>query len=219
MRKYGFDSFKVEVLCRCPDNDALDKAEKFFIWLLATQKKSFGYNLTSGGESPSPSDEAREKFRAALIGRKRPPFSQEWRDNLSASHKGKPSSRKGKRFGPLSEAHREKVRLTSTGRTHTEETRRKMSGIAKKRGNNNRIGYSHTQESIEKMRSNWTPERREIQSKLTRLQREANAVLCKAIDIAMALGGCETRAQAKRAIFAAYIQKNKLAYQKIKGVA
>ena len=50
IRKYGPENFKMEVLCECPDQDSLDKAEIFFVWLLAANKRSFGYNITEGGK-------------------------------------------------------------------------------------------------------------------------------------------------------------------------
>lgn len=42
------------------------------------------------------SEETRQKKRSALLGKKRPPFSEEWKEKISASKKGKPNfSRRG----------------------------------------------------------------------------------------------------------------------------
>jgi group I intron endonuclease len=47
MRKYGLESFSIESLCEC-DNQNLDKAEKFYINYFNSQIPN-GYNMTSGG--------------------------------------------------------------------------------------------------------------------------------------------------------------------------
>lgn len=49
IRSYGKDVFKLETLCRCPNQQALNKAEIFFIWVLGASKRAFGYNMTLGG--------------------------------------------------------------------------------------------------------------------------------------------------------------------------
>jgi group I intron endonuclease len=203
MRKHGPTSFKVESLCQCPDTDALDKAEHFFIWMLGTQKKSLGYNLTSGGESPSPTAETREKLRAALKGKKRPPFSPEWIANMSKARKGKPGGKKGKKYGPLSESHRTKVSEAMKGRTVSIETRRKISAIAKVRGNN-RTGTKHSEDTKRKMSSTWTPERRKFQAEAM----SAARWLARAVNMAIDLGQATDRAEAIRAISINYIQEH-----------
>jgi len=72
------------------------------------------------------SEEAKRNISLSMIGKKRGPPSQEtrdkiskankgriiheeWRKNMSISHIGKPSLNKGKKFGPLSFEHKEKI--------------------------------------------------------------------------------------------------------------
>jgi len=56
-----------------------------------------------------------EKIRQALKGRKRPPYSEEWKQNMSIARKGKPAWNKGK-VGCFSQETREKMRLSHLGK-------------------------------------------------------------------------------------------------------
>lgn len=78
------------------------------------------------------SEETKQKISAVLLGRKRPPRSDEWRRNQSKSHLGKPAWNKGKtncysdeaikkmseakKGIPLSEEHRKKLSESSTSK-------------------------------------------------------------------------------------------------------
>jgi hypothetical protein len=90
-------------------------------------------NLTEGGRNARMSAEQKEKIRQALTGYERTP---EHRANISKSKKGVPKPEnykqhlrekmKGRpatwlRGKKLSPEHVEKIRLTSTGRKHSEE--------------------------------------------------------------------------------------------------
>ena len=71
------------------------------------------------------SEEARRKLSESLKGRKRPPFSEEWKRKLSESHKMKISeSHKGSK---MSEEQKRKISEAKKGSHHSEETRMKMS--------------------------------------------------------------------------------------------
>lgn len=78
--------------------------------------------MSEAHKGKKPSKETRKKLSEALKGRKRPVFSQEWRDNMRNSHKGK-------RF--------------------SKETRRKMSEAGK--GKARAKGYKHTKEALQKI--------------------------------------------------------------------
>jgi hypothetical protein len=60
--------------------------------------------------------ERRQQIAAAHKGKKRPPMSQAWKDNLSAAHKGK----------TLSAEHRRKISAAQKDRVMPKETRRKI---------------------------------------------------------------------------------------------
>jgi len=66
--------------------------------------------------------EEKAKQIAAITGRKRKPFSKEWRQKMSESHRGE----KNHRFGvKVSEETKQKQREKATGRKQSEETIRK----------------------------------------------------------------------------------------------
>lgn len=66
--------------------------------------------------------EEKAKQIAAITGRKRKPFSEEWRQKMSEAHKGE----KNHRFGvKVSEATKQKQREKAIGRKQSEETIRK----------------------------------------------------------------------------------------------
>jgi hypothetical protein len=62
IRLNGEKNFTFEILCSCPDKEALNSSEKFFIWFLAANKPSFGYNLTEGGSNGKPDKRTIEKI-------------------------------------------------------------------------------------------------------------------------------------------------------------
>ena len=62
IRVNGEKNFTFELLCSCPDIDSLNDSEKFFIWFLAANKPSFGYNLTDGGSNGKPDKRTIEKI-------------------------------------------------------------------------------------------------------------------------------------------------------------
>jgi hypothetical protein len=106
-------------------------------------------NKTNGGEGfteSARSPEANEKRRAALLGRKRPPRSEKWKENLSKSLRGRPCSVeaakhlsalfKGRKrphvmdmlIGvPRAKDVRERISQTLTGHSVSKETRDKLS--------------------------------------------------------------------------------------------
>lgn len=103
MRKYGFDSVKVEFVAFASNRDELIQLEKEQIALLNTQSP-VGYNLTTGGEGNcDPSLETRRRMSEAGRGRKK------------------------------TESHRRKIAEASSRHRHSAETRAKLSAIAKAR--------------------------------------------------------------------------------------
>jgi hypothetical protein len=100
------------------------------------------------------SDETKEKLRSINVGKTGPRHTEESRKAISVANKGRvrtpeqrrkvSESKKGNRLGiPLSDDHKEKLRIAHTGRKHTEEAKLKMS-IAS-------TGIKHSQETIAKM--------------------------------------------------------------------
>lgn len=101
-----------------------------------------GFDLTNanaGGEGGhSPSKETRAKKSAALLGKRRPPFSEEWRKKLSIAGLGRKHSEETRqKIGvanlgrQCAESNREKLRIFRTGKKMPQETRLKI-GLAQK---------------------------------------------------------------------------------------
>ncbi len=98
MVKYGQENIKVETLFEHVDRTILADMEMHFIEHHST-RAPHGYNLTSGGDgAPNLSSEAEQRrcsgISKSLTGKK---LTAEHRANLSSSHKGIPSPRKGKK--------------------------------------------------------------------------------------------------------------------------
>ena len=112
IEKYGEDAFTYEFL---HDGIIAEFLDMFEIEAIAEHNTLVpnGYNLTTGGEGGTPSEETRRKISKAGKGR-------------TAWNKGKPSPYKGV---PRSEETRRKISEANTGKTHSEETRRKISEV------------------------------------------------------------------------------------------
>lgn len=138
LRKYGLAVFRWKMLLTSDDPDDLCSLERALISILKTKAPN-GYNLTDGGDGQrgwNPSNETREKIRAFLIGRKQPTRKPEHCRKLSLALRGKPKSdlhrqrlsdaRRGRKFGTLSEATRQKIGIANTGRICTEAAKAKI---------------------------------------------------------------------------------------------
>ena len=89
--KYPPDLWTHEILFEGNKEETQQK-EIEYIKLYRTQEDDFGYNILPGGELSrlglKNSDEWREKFLEKMKGRPRPPFTDEWKANLSKAHLG-----------------------------------------------------------------------------------------------------------------------------------
>ena len=101
IEKYGKESFEIHEIDSAKTQSELDSKERFWIRELNTLSPN-GYNLTSGGDHVTFTDETKDKLRAANIGRK---HSKETRSRLSSilrtqwargERKGHPISDKNK---------------------------------------------------------------------------------------------------------------------------
>lgn len=70
IRKYGKNNFEFSVVAEARSQPQLDDLERLWIICLNTRDKKLGYNLTSGGEHFTHSEETRAKIAAANVGRK-----------------------------------------------------------------------------------------------------------------------------------------------------
>lgn len=124
-RKYGKDSFKIEVVCSALDPSYLNELEQHFIKYFNSFHPN-GYNLTSGGDSAyTRSEHSREKQRSAMLGHT---VSEETRAKISKTLTGRPGVRKG---AILSAETRQKISEVQIGRIASEETKAKMRAAKK----------------------------------------------------------------------------------------
>jgi group I intron endonuclease len=108
IRKYGPEVFDHQVLATADTQEKLDNHERVWIILLRSNDPEFGYNIRSGGGRGYHSESSRAKMRGRVGG----------------------GPRRGFRY---SEELNQRVAAASTGKTHSPETRRKMSeGLKRK---------------------------------------------------------------------------------------
>ena len=130
---YGIDNFEFIILEKVQDVSKLDEREQYWMDHYKSYIHENGYNLYKEASSPKGykrSEIAKLKQSIIMKGKKKPPFTEEHRLNLSLSHKGKPSGRKGKKA--------------------SEETKRKMS-LARK----GKKKKPFTEEHVKNLRKSW----------------------------------------------------------------
>ena len=163
IRHYGWDSFSVEVIETCPSKEELDEREIFWITVLKTTDKQFGYNMTEGGDGGGFSPEALKKSADLRRGK---PISDAVKKKISDGNKGKKVI--------ITEETKKKISQTLTGRMPTKPIHEIMKG---KPGV--RLGAKHTEESKKLMSLHQTglPRWTEEQKKQMSIDRkgEANA--------------------------------------------
>jgi group I intron endonuclease len=130
IRKYGAENFKIEQIDTADSLDELNNKEASHILLRVTLSPS-GYNLTTGGDGCSLSEETKQKISRSGLGRI---FSEEHIRKLVFSATGRIHSEKSKQ--KMSQSHlgyitqketKEKLSAAGLGRLHSEESRQKMS--------------------------------------------------------------------------------------------
>ena len=72
LRADGIDNFNYFVIDELASKEELDDAEMFWIQYFRSWDRSFGYNLTLGGDGNIPTTETREKMRLAKLGKPNP---------------------------------------------------------------------------------------------------------------------------------------------------
>ncbi|MBE8949426.1 MAG: GIY-YIG nuclease family protein [Quinella sp. 3Q1] len=123
IRKYGKENFYCGVIKTCASKEELDYWEKYYIATLKT-KKTYGYNLTDGGEGTVGLERTPEhcaKLAASKRGKNNPNYGKHPSNETRAKRS---ASLKGRRF---SEEHCAKLAAAQTGKRYADESRVKMS--------------------------------------------------------------------------------------------
>jgi group I intron endonuclease len=151
LAKYGVDDFEFVLLEQvvCPSQIALDRVERY--WIKRYNSTEEGYNLQSGGSYGKHSVETRRR----MLGHKKPNRTKEQRENMAAAQRGKIQSAesvekraakmRGRKRPPrtvewsrkIGEAAKLRYKNKNShplyGRSHSDETRRKISEALKSR--------------------------------------------------------------------------------------
>lgn len=137
LQEFGRDAFTYKILETDVSADDVLDLEAFYIQKFNCVSPN-GYNLTTGGKHPRYSGESRRRMAQALQGKKRGPQSDKHRQKLSNSNKGKKRSVETRRN--LSLSHQGQIPWNK-GKKHTEESIRKMCESHKNRIPNYRSPY------------------------------------------------------------------------------
>jgi len=134
INKYGSKAFSIETLRMCKSRKELNKFEALFIDSIGTISPN-GYNLTTGGESPIPSEETKKKQREAKLGMHISPSTEFKPGNrpspkteFKAGHRSSPDTefKKGHRTWNKGTNYGSGESNSFFGKKHSEESKRKM---------------------------------------------------------------------------------------------
>lgn len=108
LKEYGASAFSYEILCSVPSKDEAYEKEIYYVALFRSSEDDYGFNMSKGG-----------KGNGGIIGPRNGQFGKK-NTKLSLLNQ----QRKGIKLSP---ERVDQIRKTSTGRKHTEESKRRMS--------------------------------------------------------------------------------------------
>jgi group I intron endonuclease len=156
------ESFEFDILENCSLEEC-DEREKYWINKFNSYDRSYGYNLTYGGEGGLPTEETLEKIRITSLGRT---HSEEAKRKMAESKKGKPRSKE-----VIIKLTQSKIGKPSWNKGKTgifsDETLRKIGEASKRTHKNNPLvgekngmfGKEHSEETKKKMSESKTKEK------------------------------------------------------------
>lgn len=116
MKKYGKENFKREILEFAENADELNELERKYVTLNEVNDKMC-YNMKTGGDKWQFSEESLKQMSESHKGKPGHPLSEEVRQKLSETNKGR----------TFSEEHKKKLSESHKGKHHSEETKQKIS--------------------------------------------------------------------------------------------
>lgn len=100
-------------------------------------------------------------------GKKRPPFSKEWKKRMSKAQKGRTAWNKGKKLSPRSEEVKKKISESEKGKIISIETRIKISKFMKGRHHSPATEFKKGRKALSgKNHPIWNPNREELKKNL-----------------------------------------------------
>lgn len=159
IRKYGHKSFDFALIQSCATAEEINIQEAYWIDMLGTMSP-IGYNLKKGGLGGGPdSPETREKKRLAKLGEKNPFYgyhhSEESKKRISMSKVGVPIR------VPTEDKKRRRAHISALNKSRIGQT---LSVEHKLNIAAGQLGKSHTEDTIKKMREarqKWWAERKQ----------------------------------------------------------
>ncbi len=131
IKKYGVDNFRLEVIYIGSSEKEINMVERAMIASHNTYCPN-GYNLTIGGEGASGArrtEEQRKRLSIALKGRVNT-WTSKLRKGCVVSEETRKKISESWKYRTISEETREKQRIASTGRLHSEQAKLKISQSA-----------------------------------------------------------------------------------------
>lgn len=113
--KYGINNFEKIIIEKCDNVEWILHYREMY-WIHFINSMTNGYNLTEGGQGGKKSEETKKLMSIVATGKKRLPFSDEWKNNMRKSIIGRKHSEETK----------EKIRQSRFGRSPSKETREKL---------------------------------------------------------------------------------------------
>jgi group I intron endonuclease len=176
MIKCGVESFKIELVEECLNQEELDIAEKKWIAETRSHDRKFGYNMTMGGRGGLPTDDVKQKISDSL----KQKYAAGWVHPMKGKHHSKETKEKLRNalLGKM-----EGKNNPFFGQKHTKETRKKMSE-AHSGERNGFFGKKHTSETRAKIsasKQNISDETRHKISEAKRGQKQSKESIEKMI--------------------------------------
>jgi group I intron endonuclease len=163
--KYGWDSFKVEILevfsdfDKAKDNKMLLEREAFFIALFNSTDKNIGYNICRYSQDRTGichTNETKLKISKSKLGKR---LSETHKNNIKtqmSSVENREKMRNHNLGKVMSDETKEKIRMSHIGKRHTTESKEKMklpkSENFKEKIRISRIGKKHSEHTKDKLR-------------------------------------------------------------------
>lgn len=136
--KHGEISFEFKILEEVSNTEFIMQREQYYLDVFKTYDPKIGYNICKVAGSTIGTKQSEETIKKRAESHRGRKVSPEGRLRMSEAAKLRGVSQhvidnliKVRPKGPISEAHREKIRASSTGRLHSLESRRKMSEVRK----------------------------------------------------------------------------------------
>jgi len=176
MIKYGVESFKIEPVEKCSNQEELDVAEKKWIAETRSYDHEFGYNMTMGGRGGLPTDDVKQKISNSL----KQKYADGWVHPMKGKHHTEETKKKlrivlqGKMDGENN---------PFFGQKHTKETCKKMSEAhsGERNGFFEKNHTSETRAKISASKQNISDETRNKISEAKRGQKQSKESISKMI--------------------------------------